>query len=352
LPGRVPRIGVHSYQEGRYICHWCNKTFAATTGTIFYRRRTAAEEIIDALHRCAHGQSARDIAEATGHKEETVADWIAKGGRHVTAFHQARAQNLHLERVQMDEVWGFVGKKPQHVTGEEPDPEVVGVRWVTIGLKVRSRFVVAWDIGTSRDRAFGRSFIGQIKACSDGRPPLFESDGCAMYENGIRWHYKEKVPLPPGEHRGPGRPCLRLHADVCLAQVIKHHCGRRLVKVERRIRLGDPARVAQIIRQTGCGSQVNTSYIERFNGTLRDRVPALARQTYAFARSDPILAGQVALAIVDYAWCTYHTSLRIATNESGRKWRKRTPAMAEGLTDHKWTLKEILWVPTHSLSTI
>ncbi len=352
MPGRAPRIGVHSHKERRYICHWCHQTFAATTGTIFYRRRTPAEEIIDALERCAHGQSARDIAEALGHKEETIADWIEAGGDHATAFHQAQACGLHLERVQLDEVWGFVGKKPQHLTGEEPDPEAVGVRWVGMALKVRSRFLVAWHIGASRDKVFGRAFIGRIKARSDGRPPLFEADGCDMYEDGIRWHYKEKVPVPPGEQRGPGRPRLRLHPEVSLAQVVKHHRGRRLIAVKRRIRLGDPERVADIVRQMGCGSQVNTSYIERFNGTVRDRVPALARRTYAFARSDPLLAGQVALALVDYTWCTYHTSLRLPINEPGRKWQKRTPAMAEGLTDRKWSLAEILWTPVHSPSTI
>ncbi len=352
MPGRAPRIGIHSPKERRYICHWCRKTFAATTGTVFYRRRTPAAEIVDALGRAARGQSARDIAESLDHKEETVGAWIEAGGAQVTAFHQARSRKLTLERVQMDELWGFVGKNPQHLTGAEPDPTAVGVRWVGIALKVRSRFVVTWHIAASRDKVFGRTFVGRVKACSDGQPPLFETDGCEVYEDGIRWHYKEKVPLPPGERAKPGRPRLRLQPTVCLAQVIKQYRGRRLIKVEHRLRLGSQERVDAVIQQTHCGTQVNTSYIERFNGTARDRVPVLARRTYAFARSDALLTAQIALALVDYTWCTYHTSLGLPVTEPGRKWRKRTPAMAEGLTDHKWTLADILWTPIPTSSTV
>ena len=128
--------------------------------------------------------------------------------------------------------------------------------------------------------------------------------------------------------------------------MIKHHSGRRLVDVTRRAVLGTAGAIAGVLLATGTGTGINTSYIERLNATFRSSLCPLVRRGRAIVRGEAVLTGWMYLVGCAYNFCWEHDSLRVAAPAGGGlKWRARTPAMAAGLTDHRWTMRELLSQP-------
>ena len=130
-------------------------------------------------------------------------------------------------------------------------------------------------------------------------------------------------------HRRPG---------VRLTQVVKHRRGRRQVSVEVRPTIGAPV------------EQLHTVHVERFNGVLRDRLGCLTRKTHAFAKDSATWDAAVRLACFEHNWLRPHPALRrpLAEPCTGRRYERRTPAIALGLTDHPWPFVDFLTRPvTH-----
>jgi hypothetical protein len=129
---------------------------------------------------------------------------------------------------------------------------------------------------------------------------------------------------------------------------IKKMRRRRMVEVKRRVVIGTQAAVDQVL--SAYGWRINTSFVERLNLSLRQRVAAIRRRSAASCKGEDGLGCQLALFQVYYNFVLPHASLRqalaepIPTNGSGsvKVWRPCTPAMAAGLTDHVWSLKEVL----------
>src|SRR4029450_11179991 len=129
-------------------------------------------------------------------------------------------------------------------------------------------------------------------------------------------------------------PGLRPWRNVLIAQVVKRYERRRVVATDRRIIDGTPARVETLRRRSQGGGVINTAYIERLNATFRERLAPLARRCRALARQTLTLhEGMVVVGTV-YNFCPPHASLS--------QTRKTTPAMAAGITDHCWTVRELL----------
>jgi hypothetical protein len=137
-------------------------------------------------------------------------------------------------------------------------------------------------------------------------------------------------------------------AELLYAQVVKTMRRRRLVEVKHRVVFGTQLAIEQVLAP--CGWQINTSFIERLNLSLRQRVAAIGRRSATPCRSEDGLCQQLALFQVYHNFVLPHASLRqalaapIPTNGSGsaKVWRPCTPAMAAGLTDRVWTLREVL----------
>jgi len=161
-------------------------------------------------------------------------------------------------------------------------------------------------------------------------------DGFAAYVGAVRTVFR--VAVRTGR---PGRPRLVLPETVLLAQVVKSHKGRRLVDVTRRVVFGTAEAVAVAIAATRGGTQINASYIERLNATFRAALAPLTRRGRRLAHGAALLTSGLWLVGTAYNVCWPHESLRLPAL-GGRTWQERTPAMAAGLTDHIWTLEEML----------
>jgi len=114
-----------------------------------------------------------------------------------------------------------------------------------------------------------------------------------------------------------------------------------LVDVTRRVVFGTAEAVAEAIARTKGGTRINTSYIERLNATVRAALAPLTRRGRRLAHRAALLTSGMWLVGTAYNLCWPHESLRLPAL-GGRKWQERTPAMAAGLTDHIWTLEEML----------
>ncbi len=309
-------IGIHSRKDRRFICTQCRKTFAATYGTVLYRLRTAGDLVALILTLLAHGCPVQAIVVAFGFDERTVAAWGARAGRQGQAVQEHLVeQPRDLGQVQADEI----RVKRQG-----------GIVWMALAMMVSTRLWLAGEVSEQRDMTLIRRLIERVRACALHRPLLLCTDGLCSYIRAMRETFRD--PVRTGAH---GRPRLRPWRNVCIAQVVKRYAQRRVVDVERRIVDGTPARVETLRRRAQGDGVINTAYIERLNATFRERLASLTRRGRALARRTLTLQHGMYLIGTVYNFCTPHTSLAHASG-------KTTPAMAAGITDHCWSVQELL----------
>jgi transposase-like protein len=314
-------IGIHSRKERRFMCRQCHKTFAATKGTVWYRLRTATAEVRIVLTLLAHGCPPQAIVAAYGVDERTVANWLVRAGQHSQAVHEHLVeQPRDLGQVQADEL----RVKRQG-----------GVVWMAMAMMVRTRLWLGGEVSERRDLPLIRALLARVRRCALVRPLLFCTDGLCSYVRAIRETFRD--PLPTGK---PGRPRWQAWKSILIAPVIKRYAKRRVVAVTRHIVQGTRRQV-EAVRQRGQGAGViNTAYIERLNATFRERWAPLVRRGRALARRTRTLEHGMYLIGTAYNFCTPHASLRNATAGAAR--RACTPAMAADITDHCWSVQELL----------
>jgi len=326
--GRVGagNIGIHSQKQRRYRCATCDKTFVETKGTPYYRLHKGAWLMTAVLILLAHGCPPQAIVAAFGLDERTVAAWLHRAGDHCAALHGHLVEGGQVAagQVQADEI-------RVKVRG--------GVVWQAMAMDVLSRLWLGGAVSRTRDGALVTRLLERVRACVTTRAILLCVDGFAAYIGAARTAFRE---LRRTGKRG--RPRLAWPEGFLLAQVVKSHKGRRLAEVTRRVVVGTEGAVARVIAATRGGTQINTSYIERLNATFRAHLAPLARRGRALAHGPALVEGGMWLVGCAYNVCWTHESLRLRAI-GGRKWLERTPAMAAGLTDHVWTVEEVLRFP-------
>jgi IS1 family transposase len=223
----------------------------------------------------------------------------------------------------------------------------MGDTWIWRALALPSRLRVVSYLSHERSEREATAFIAQFKARTMGRAPLFTSDKLRAYSSALVNNYS--TPEPPSAKHGPGRPRKEpqriLDPELCYAQVDKRREGGRVVEVRRRILFGSAADLTAILKNDGCGTQINTAYVERDNLTSRQSNGRLVRKTLSHSKKEAFLQRHIALEDAFYNFVRPHSALRIRLPQPGphgRQWQPQTPAMAAGLTDHIWTLDELL----------
>jgi len=328
-------IVVHSHEERRYKCNVCGKTFAATKGTPFYWLRHQTDMVVLVVTLLAYGCPVQAIVIAFGLDERTVSDWQKRAGQHCEQVHRNLVQvPRDLEHVQADEIRV---KAQGHIL------------WMAMAIMVRTRLWLGGCVSPQRDRSLIVQVVQQIRASALCRPLLISVDGLAAYVTAIREVFRS--PLPTGQR---GRPTLVAWPSILIGQVIKRYAQGHVVEVVRRMAQGAWDQALTLLAQSGGGSMLNVAYIERLNATFRMRLASLARRTRNPVRQTNTLHAAMYLVGCIYNFCTEHASLRIPGILGGqRKWLPRTPAMAAAITDHCWTVEELLcyrvpppvWVP-------
>ena len=107
----IIRFGLTKAGRQRYQCQTCGQTFTETKGTLFYRRRTSADEILKTLAQVAEAQRISSVTRTTGHKEDTILDWLREAAHQVEALEAVLLADYQVSRGQLDGLWAYVGNK-------------------------------------------------------------------------------------------------------------------------------------------------------------------------------------------------------------------------------------------------
>jgi hypothetical protein len=265
-----------------------------------------------------------------------VGRWLAQAGQHCQRVHEHLVEQgqLDLQHVQADELW----------------VKQVGAKvWMALALAVPTRLWLGGVISGSRGLALITRLVRRVRACAVTPALLVCVDGLASYVTAFLKVFRQ--PVYTGRR---GRPRLVLPDGFQFAQVVKHSAKRHVVGVTRRVVRGTLDGIEAILTATATGTVITTAYIERLNATFRAHLAPLTRRGRAITRTEAALTAGMWLVGTAYNFCWPHDSLRqFAPDHAPRKWLLRTPAMAAGLTDHCWSLHDLLrfqiplprWVP-------
>jgi hypothetical protein len=214
----------------------------------------------------------------------------------------------------------------------------MGIVWMALAIMVHTRLWLGGVVGSRRDKAMLQQLADQLRNIALCRALLLAVDGWRAYVDVLRKAFR--TPLQDGSL---GRPRLIAWADVHIVQVVKQRSTGQLT-IERRIVQGCAAALSALLSQTQGSGVINTAYIERLNATFRQRMGCLTRHTRHLARQQPTLQAGMYLVGTVYNFCTYHDSLRLKLwlTERIYRWVHRTPIMAVGLSDHRWSVHELM----------
>jgi IS1 family transposase/transposase-like protein len=351
--GRAAQL--HAYdthrQAPRFRCGYCGQLVSARAGTAYAGIRTPETIYRLGAKLLAEGMSIRAAARILEVDKDTVCQWVPRLGQHSMRLAAYYFRALHITECQLDELWTFVYKKEAQL---DPVDQIVGLygdAWVWIAFAPECKLVVAWVVG-KRTLHEARRLINHLKTSLDGHLPFFTSDNLPHYADALLDEYGEMY--QPPKRDGPGRPPLPYKVppeNLLYAVVVKRRENGRVVEVSTEVVYGSPQRIAALLRHSATMHVISTYGVERNNLTIRQHSRRMTRRVNAFSKDRIYLKYQLALAFADYHFAVPHRGLRQrletpqATNGpkgSPKKWRERTPAMAAGLTDHVWTIDELL----------
>jgi IS1 family transposase len=318
-------IVIHGRKRPRYRCKTCGKTFSANDGTMFAGLRKPTTLIVIVVTLLAYGCPLQAIVHAFELDERTVARWRDRAGSHCEKIHKDKIEQgkLDMIHVQADEIW-------VKARGT--------IAWMGLAIMVPTRLWIAGVVSQTRERNLADHLLQQVRRCSKMLCELFIcTDGWAPYPNGIKRAFREKIKRA-GKR---GRCALEVWPDLHIGTVIKHTVNKRLKEVIRKMSHGSLEKATELLKISNGGGMLNTSFIERFNGTLRERLASLTRKCRH--ASEKLFAFHTGMYLIgcSYNFCWYHQELSKSI-EKGGLGMPCTPAMASGLTDHQWSIFELL----------
>lgn len=188
----------------------------------------------------------------------------------------------------------------------------------------------------------------ESKRALDSPIPVFTSDNWDATEEGLIMAYGT-IETPHYDGRGrPPKPRWVPLEELKYTQVCKKRVNGHIVEVVQRVVLGDEKEVLTLLG-VDKGGKINTAYVERLNLTIRNCLSRFVRKSMNFSKNADLHSNAVDFIQAWYNLVKPHLSLREEVNYGKSRWKPRTPMMAEGITDHVWTLKELLSfrVPIH-----
>lgn len=246
--------------------------------------------------------------------------------------------------VQFDEKWSFVAKKQKNCDPTDPADDQKGDWWDHVAYDPEHKLVLAVVPG-ARVTESVEEVVAEVKDRLDDQPTaLMTSDEYATYETVIATTFSAVVPsAPAGPGRRPLLPQRRPDPGLTYATVHKEREKDRVVAIHRNVVLGSQQAADQALKASVCSRTINTSFVERQHATDRGQNARKARRTYRFSKDWRVHEAMTYFTLYRYNFCWVVRTLRIK-DEDGR-WQRRTPAMAAGLANHVWSLREWLSFP-------
>jgi len=301
------RFGKHRNGLLRFRCRQCRRTFTQPHEKPLGRMTVPMEKAALALQLLLEGASIRSTERITGLHRDTIGRLLMLTGERCEKFMGRMIHGVPVNDVQADEIWGYVFKKEGHKRPEEAGDASIGDAYCFVAMERTTKLILAFHLG-KRNRLSTEVFIDKVRDATANQRFQITTDGFQPYINAIEDGLSDRVDFA------------------------------QLIKVYRASREGEqrysPAEVVEAVPIVISGnperSRICTSHVERQNLTMRMQIRRLTRLTNGFSKKWENLQAALALHFAYYNFCRIHSSIRV------------TPAMEAGLTDHVWTLLELL----------
>ncbi len=291
----------------RYRCKQCGKTFSDIPESPTGDLRIAPEKVYQVVQLLCEGVGIRAAERITGLARHTVLAVLELAGTKCKRLFDERIQNLTVKHVEIDEVYGFVGCLQQNT--ELIGDEERGDQYAFLALESETKLIVNWHVG-KRDRPEAWEFVQGLRDRTQGRFQL-SSDEFNAYIGGV--------------YNAFG-------GNVDYATEFKIFAQRGQTGARR----GNPVvcKVCRRTRQIGKPDLERTTvnHVERNNLNVRTFTRRFTRRTISYSKKLANHRHAVALFCAHFNFCRIHSAT------------KKTPAHAQGLTDHQWTIEELLAV--------
>jgi IS1 family transposase len=335
----------------QFDCRSCQGYFLETHGTIFHGKRLSVELIVRVLACLAEGLGIRATARVFEVDANTVLQWLVEAAEQLQAFTRYFLCDVHVTQLQLDEWYAILrGVREGQISDAHALRLLEPARpWVWTAIDPVSKVLLVIEVGPRTVEIAQRVVHQVVSRLAPGCVPAWFSDGFKGYLPAILGHLGLWTQPARLREKGP-RPQLRWMPlpGLLYAQVVKQYRRKRMVGVKHRVGFGTMEAVEQVL--AACGWKINTSMVERLNLDLRQRVAAIGRRVNTLCQGEDGMQHQLALFHGYYNFILPHTSLRqplpvpasTPGTGSARWWRPCTPALAAGLTDQVWTLREVL----------
>jgi IS1 family transposase len=267
----------------------------------------ATEKQTQVISALTEGLSIRSASRMFNVERNTIGRLALRVGEGCERLHDRLMRNLQVNLIEMDEQWQFINKKAKHV--QQGDPSEYGDCWLYIALAATQKAIISYTVGKRND-ASTREFLSDLRQRIVNRVQI-TSDGYPGYPSAMEATFGH---------------------DVDFATIVKHYAVEgsgqdaahryspsKVTGSERTVIRGRPAR-----------EHISTSYVERFNLSSRMQMRRFTRLTNAFSKKLANHRAAIALWVCFYNLCRVHDTLRC------------TPAMAIGVTDHIWSIGELI----------
>jgi IS1 family transposase len=252
------------------------------------------------------GCSVRSTSRMTGVAKGTILRLLADVGTACAEYQDSALRDIAAKRVQVDEIWSFVGCKQKNVTAEKMEGAICGDAWTFVAIDADTKLVLSWLIGR-RDAGFATDFLQDVAGRLSNRVQL-TTDGHKMYLTAVPDAFGEGIDYAQ---------LIKVYGNDPEGQ--KRYSPAQCLGTTRQAVIGEPD-----------PAHVSTSYIERQNLTMRMQIRRFTRLTNAFSKKIENHCHAVALFYMWYNFGRVHQTLRV------------TPAVEAGISQHIWSIGEIV----------
>ena len=302
------KFGKHRNGLQRFRCAKCGKTYTAEHERLFGSMIVPEDKALLAIQLLIEGTSIRSAERVTQLHRDTIMRLLVLAGERCIKLMEATMKDLRCKQIQSDEIWTFCSKKQRHVKAED-SPEV-GDAWVFVAIDAETKLIPAYTVG-KRNRETTYKFLTSLRErlAVEHRFQI-TADGFHFYRKGVEDVFAGQADFAQ---------MIKLYGDYGQHDAAGRYSPSPMVETIVRICDGRPD-----------PRHISTSFVERQNLTMRQAIRRFTRLTNAFSKKLDNLKAACALHFAYYNFCRVHQTLRVS------------PAMEAGLTNHIWTVRELL----------
>ena len=309
----------------QWKCQACGACFTSRLNTPLYCLKTATVRVSEVMTAFGEGVDASAASRIFKHHPDTVNRWLQRSGVHSEVLHSRSFRDIIAGHLQLDELTVKVKTAGERV-------------WLWTAVEAKSKVILALRPG-ERKQEDAHRLIHEVKErLAKDCVPVFTSDGLSLYFYALtahfgRWYRPERARKDHWE----------VDERLLYGQLRKIRSRFRLKFSYTRMLLGERRQLKEALQKLGLSGRIQTAYVERLNLTLREMIAPLSRRTWSMAHDRPHLGRHIEWGRASYHIVLPHGSLQQVT-ENGQR-RRRTPAMAAGITRRRWQVEQILRMP-------